>query len=112
MGTPELDLSKIKKHFPIIEEEALESLRQRIGVKITKTVEPWVEEANQDAIRHYAYGIGDDNPLWIDLEYARKARYGTIIAPPCFLYATNRVISGYVGGLPGIHAMFAGTDWA
>ena len=111
MGTPELDLSKIKKHFPVIEEEALEGLRQRIGVKITKTVEPWAEEANQDAIRHYAYGIGDDNPLWIDLEYARKARYGTIIAPPCFLYATNRVISGYVGGLPGIHAMFAGTDW-
>ena len=111
MGVRELDVSKISEHFPVITEEALGELRQRIGVKITKTVEPYIEEANQDAIRHYAYGIGDDNPLWTDLEYARKTQFGGIIAPPSFLYATNRVISGYIGGLPGVHAMFAGTNW-
>jgi hypothetical protein len=27
------------------------------------------------------------------------------------LFATNRIISGYVGGLPGVHAMWAGADW-
>jgi acyl dehydratase len=70
-----------------------------------------VTEAALDSIRHYAYGIGDDNPLWTDPDYAVKTRYGGIIAPPAFLYATNRIISGYVGGLPGVHAMFAGTDW-
>lgn len=111
MSVKSLDSSKMRKYFPVITEEALEELRQRIGIKITKTLEPWVEEANKDAIRHFTYGIGDDNPLWTDMEYARKTRFGTIIAPPCFLYATNRVISGYVGGLPGIHAMFAGTNW-
>jgi acyl dehydratase len=111
MEARELDVSKVKDRFPVITEEALEELRKRIGVKITKTVEPWIKEATQDAIRHFAYGIGDDNPLWIDIEYAKKTRYKTIIAPPCFLYATDRVISGYVGGLPGIHAMFAGTNW-
>ncbi len=103
--------SKATEHFPVITEGALEDLRKRVGTRITKTVDPWVEEASQDAIRHYAHGIGDDNPLWTDLQYARKTRFNTIIAPPCFLYATNRVISGYVGGLPGIHAMFAGTNW-
>ena len=99
------------EHFPEIKEEALEELRQRIGIKIEKTVEPWVRVASEDTIKHFAWGIGDDNPLWLDQEYARQTRYGTIIAPPTFLYATNRVMSGYVGGLPGIHAMFAGTNW-
>ncbi|MCZ6628262.1 MAG: MaoC family dehydratase N-terminal domain-containing protein [SAR324 cluster bacterium] len=99
------------EHYPVISDAELEKLRQRIGVKIEKTLEPWVEEANRDAIRHYALGIGDDNPLWLDPRYAGNTRYGTLIAPPTFLFATNRIASGYVGGLPGIHAMFAGTDW-
>jgi len=86
-------------------------LRERIGVKIQKTVDPWITELNVDAIRHYAWGIGDDNRLWLDPEYAEKTRYGKIIAPPTILYATNRIISGYCGGLPGVHAMFAGTNW-
>ncbi len=27
-----------------------------------------------------------------------------------FVFALNRILSGYVGGLPGIHAMWAGAD--
>lgn len=99
------------EHYPTIKDADLEELRGRIGVKIEKTLEPWVEEANRDAIRHYAQGIGDDNPLWLDPDYAAGTRFGGIIAPPTFLFATNRIVSGYVGGLPGIHAMFAGADW-
>ena len=34
-----------------------------------------------------------------------------MIAPPSFLFATSRIISGYVGGLPGVHAMWSGADW-
>jgi hypothetical protein len=30
---------------------------------------------------------------------------------PSFLFATSRIVSGYVGGLPGVHAMWAGADW-
>ena len=111
MNPEQIDITRKEEHFPVISDKELEELRQRIGVKITRTVEPWITEVNVDAIRHYALGIGDDNPLWLDPEYARKTRYGGIIAPPTILYATNRVISGYVGGLPGIHAMFAGTNW-
>jgi len=105
------DITARQEHFPVISENELDALRQRIGVRITKTVEPWITEINVDAIRHWALGIGDDNPLWLDPEYAGKTRYGRIVAPPTILYATDRVISGYVGGLPGIHAMFAGTNW-
>ena len=97
--------------FPKITEEGLDSLRQRIGVRIENTVEPWNYEATRDGIRHYAHGIGDDNPLWCDPSYAEKSPYGSIVALPSFLFSTSRIVSGYCGGLAGVHAMWAGADW-
>lgn len=97
--------------FPKITDEALDDLRRRIGVPIKDTLEPWCHEATRDNIRHYAHGIGDDNPLWCDPDYAAKSRFGAIVAPPSFLFACDRIISGYVGGIPGVHAMWAGADW-
>jgi acyl dehydratase len=97
--------------FPKITEEGLNDLRKRIGIKITDTVEPWNYEATRDAIRHYAHGIGDDNPLWCDPAYAQKTQYGSIVALPSFLFSSSRIVSGYVGGLSGVHAMWAGADW-
>jgi acyl dehydratase len=96
--------------FAVITDDALDALRRMIGVPIVDTVEPWCYEATRDSIRHYAHGIGDDNPLWCDPSYAAGTRYGTVIAPPSFLFPLNRILSGYVGGLPGIHAMWAGAD--
>ena len=97
--------------FPKITERGLDELRQRIGIPIEDTLEPWCYEATRDNIRHYAHGIGDDNPLWCDPAYAKQTRYGDVIALPSFLFACSRIISGYVGGLPGVHAMWAGADW-
>jgi acyl dehydratase len=97
--------------FPKITETELDALRQRIGVKIGVTAEPWCYEATRDNIRHYAHGIGDDNPLWCVPEYAAKTKYGDVIALPSFLFSTSRIVSGYVGGLPGVHAMWSGADW-
>jgi hypothetical protein len=37
--------------------------------------------------------------------------HGGIVALPSFLFTTSRIISGYVGGLPGVHAMWSGADW-
>ena len=94
------DQDRTKNRFPKITEEGLDDLRKRIGVKIADTVEPWNYEATRDAIRHYAHGIGDDNPLWCDPAYAAKTKYGGIVALPSFLFSTSRIISGYFGGLP------------
>jgi acyl dehydratase len=94
----------------IITDEALAALRARIGVEVRRP-QPYVEVATRDAIRHFADGIGDTNPLWRDPAYAAGTRWGGIIAPPCMLYAFDRIVSGQVGGLPGIHALFAGTTW-
>lgn len=99
-----------EERFAKITGGALENLRSLIGVPIADSVEPWCYEATRDNIRHYAHGIGDDNPLWCDPEYAGNTAYGTIVAPPSFVFALSRILSGYVGGLPGIHAMWAGSD--
>ncbi|MBR0689482.1 MaoC family dehydratase N-terminal domain-containing protein [Bradyrhizobium manausense] len=104
-------LDKAETRFPKITEEGLDDLRKRIGVTIGVTAEPWCYEATRDNIRHYAHGIGDDNPLWCDPEYAAKTNYGGIVALPSFLFSTSRIVSGYVGGMPGVHAMWSGADW-
>ena len=95
--------------FSLITESALASLRRLIGVPITDTLEPWCSEVTRDNVRHYAHGIGDDNPLWCDPEYAASGPFGRIAGPPSFVFPTNRTISGYVAGLPGVHAMWAGS---
>src|SRR3990172_2420503 len=101
----------IRREFVGITDQALDALRQRIGQRIEHTLEPWCYEATRDNIRHYAHGIGDDNPLWCDPAYAEKSTQGGIVALPSFMFATSRIISGYVGGLPGVHAMWAGANW-
>lgn len=99
------------RQFPTITDDALENLRQRIGRHIENTIEPWCYAATRDNIRRYAHGIGDGNPLWCDPDYASRTARGDIVALPGFLFATSHIISGYVGGLPGILAMWSGADW-
>ena len=93
-----------------ITDDGLEELRGRIGVEFPGPT-PWFRTATEDTIRNYAHGMGDDNPLWTDPDYARATTWGRLLAPPSILYAMDRVITGYVGGLPGVHAMYAGASW-
>jgi len=86
--------------FPTITAEALAELRKRIGAPVRRP-EPYIEAATRDAVRHWAAGIGDRNPFWLEAG----------VAPPTILFAMDRIVSGYVGGLPGIHAMYGGTDF-
>lgn len=44
-------------------------------------------------IREYTLATGDDDPLFLDPEYAATTRYGGLIAPPLFhSAATRRVV--------------------
>ena len=99
-----------EQRFALITDDALERMTRLIGTRITDSLEPWCYEISRDAVRHYAHGIGDDNPLWCDPTYAATTRYGGIVAPPSFVFPLNRILSGYVGGFPGVHAMWAGAD--
>lgn len=65
--------------------------------------------AGYDAIRHYAFGIGDDNPLWCDEAYAAQSPIGVMAAPPTFPYS---VFNPSVPlGLPQLQALKAGDAW-
>jgi acyl dehydratase len=103
-------MAESQQRFSLITEKSLIELRELVDVPIEDSLEPWCYEATRDNIRHWAHGIGDDNPLWCDPEYASKTRYSRVVAPPSFIFPLNRSFSGYVGGLPGVHAMFAGID--
>ena len=111
LETSKVTTLEVERVFPRITEVGLDHLRERLGKIIENPPEPWCYEATRDNIRHYAHGIGDDNPLWCDPDYAAKTRFGGIIALPSFLFSTSRIVSGYVGGLPGVHAMWSGADW-
>lgn len=66
-----------------IEEFATQS-RALVGKEVRERG-PWNNEASLDAIRHFANGIDDDNPLWLDPDYAAGTVHKKIQAPPAFL---------------------------
>ena len=58
---------------------------RRLNGQVIHERERWNTLVTADAIRHHAYGISDDNPLWIDREYARQSGFGQRLAPPSFI---------------------------
>jgi len=59
----------------------IDELRSRIGVEW----EAGVYHIEKGMIRRFVQAIDDPNPLWQDEEYAKKTKYGGIIAPPTFI---------------------------
>ncbi|MBS4049481.1 MAG: MaoC family dehydratase N-terminal domain-containing protein [Alphaproteobacteria bacterium] len=88
-----------------ITEEALEDLRRSMGIEVD--LPQYNTAATDDAIRHYALGIGDDNPRFLDAAYSKKTRWGAITAPPTFVMTCGFARSR---GLAGIHGLFSGID--
>ena len=46
-----------------LDEACIEAVRRRIGIPIRNRQRPHTEQVTTDAIRHFAMGYGDDNPL-------------------------------------------------
>lgn len=70
--------------------------RRLIGESVVER-QQWNSEVTADAIRHFAWGISDDNPLWIDSDYAATGPYGRRAAPPAFLFS---VLYPFLHGAP------------
>lgn len=62
------------------------------------------EDATRLAILRFCEGIGDDNPLWTDPEYAARSPHGTLVAPPSFIFACLGSVQVGWPGLGGFHA--------
>ena len=92
-----------------ITDDALAAAAELIGQPLRRSRMQWIETATKDAIRHFAWGIGDDNPIWFDEAYAKASPVGALLAPPCILYAIDSTI--VAPKLPGVQWIYAGTDW-
>lgn len=96
----------------------IEKFREKIGLDWPyDRWTTWNEVASRDAIRHYAYGFGDDNPLYTDPGHGSQSRWGSIIAPPGFLEGAGLTPAIEVrpedrkrgrGALSGVHMFWAG----
>ena len=92
-----------------LDDEAIADARSLLRVPLRRDRMQWVEVATRDAIRQFADGVGDDNPLWRDADYAAESRWGELLAPPAFLYAVDATI--VAPKLPGVQWIYAGTRW-
>ncbi|HUQ75231.1 MAG TPA: MaoC family dehydratase N-terminal domain-containing protein [Burkholderiales bacterium] len=64
---------------------------------------PAREELGRASIRYFALALGDDNPLYVDDAYAKKAGHPSVIAPPTLICETCQYAhqgpnaDGYIG---------------
>ena len=61
--------------------ELTDAMRAQIG----STSPPWTMEVTTTSIRAFARGVGYADPVYFDVEAARRAGYRTLPAPPTYL---------------------------
>ncbi len=105
----DLSQDQVRKIAPGLTDEAIREAEKLIGVWLRRDVHvpSKYEPISLHDIRRWAvYSCGDDNPLWQDVEYAKRTIWGSPIAPPSFNYTID---TGIVApGLRGIQWIFAG----
>ena len=84
-----------------------QEMRDVIGVES----EAITYDVERGAIRKFAEAIGDDNPLYVDEEAARKSRYGGLIAPPTFMRSMSAGRSRATVQSPYPAALDGGSEW-
>ncbi len=96
-----------------------DELRSWIGREVKYAAQ---EELGRASIRYFALAIGDENPLYLDDEFARAAGYPSLIAPATFVVETCQYAhgrpdgNGYMGHawdlpLTGCRMIRAGNDY-
>ena len=74
------------ERYGVLTDEAIERSRRRLGLAVPQRNPPHNYEVTWDGVRHFAFGYGDDNPLYCDPDYAAGTHWGALVAPPTFLY--------------------------
>ncbi|NDA46517.1 MAG: acyl dehydratase [Alphaproteobacteria bacterium] len=101
MAKPEISAELAKGQFT---PDMLSYMRSMIGTELRTEGCVNNEYATRIAIMRFCEGIGDDNPLWTEADYAAKTRFGTLIAPPSFIFACLASVQFGWAGLGGFHA--------
>ena len=112
MSVQEETVQEDNPEYGRMTDAAVARLRNRIG-RVYPIEDPYIRHVNQDSTTHIARCLGDMNPLFTDPEYARKTRWGKLIAPPAIFYAVAwgswDLRRGQ--GLPGVHGLHSGDEW-
>ncbi len=104
-----------------ITDEDIERQRKLVGFDQADRTREYIQTATTDNIRNFAHGVGNDNPLHCDPDYARGTRWGSVIAPGMMA----GIISAPMLGDPvpdeikalkkslfrGIHVFVSGSTW-
>jgi acyl dehydratase len=100
--------------------EDVDAAKELVGYETPNRAREHLTTATPDAIRNFARGVGDDNPLWNDEDYGRATRWGGQIAPPSMTTILNAPMKGdrVAAGkrrptFRGIHVFVSGgsSDW-
>jgi acyl dehydratase len=62
-------------------DEDIERAKLLIGVDLASKAMEHITTATYDSIRNFAWGLGDDNPLFCDEDYGTRTRWGSQVAP-------------------------------
>lgn len=62
-----------------------------------ETVLSGKETIDKSSIKRYAQAIFDSNPIYFDEDYAKNSKYGTIIAPPTYIFDVSHDIFADTG---------------
>ncbi len=91
------------------------------GLDLAVDTREYVTTASHDAIRNFAHGLGDDNPLYCDEDYGRSTRWDSQIAPSTMAGVINAPLRGDPidpdikaqtrGLFRGIHVFVSGGTW-
>lgn len=102
----------VNAEYGTMSDEAVAKLRSRLG-KVMPIEKPYIRYVNGDSITHFARAIGDQNPLYVDEEYAESSVHGGLIAPPGIFYgvAWGSWDLRRGQGLPGVHGLHSGDHW-
>jgi acyl dehydratase len=89
-----------------------------LGVWAASRNQELLSTATPEAIRNFAHGYGDDNPLYTDPAYGPATRWGAQIAPQIMAAVLNAPLRGDKlpkelrgGSYQGIHAFVSGGTW-
>ena len=83
---------------------------------VGKTYEPTIYAVGREKIKEYARAVGETNPVHLDVEAARAAGYGDVVAPPMFavVYQGRAITPALFDPEVGIdfaHMLHAGQDF-